>query len=146
MSLIVYFHDSHFIHLFFLLFHLWCIILTLHLQVSVSPSQTTQNGGYAAFGKYSYDAILQRIRVGELVQSPNGTLIKDVLLLYREVTQNHTHGFIGNRNKEHAHTLDFFFISQEWSMQMSDIKYEEHKFLNGYVSHRTPSFEPSAFC
>ncbi|KAI5088000.1 hypothetical protein C0J45_22489 [Silurus meridionalis] len=47
-------------------------------------SVTTQNGGYFAYGKYAYDAILQRIRFGELVHHENQTLVKNVLLLYRE--------------------------------------------------------------
>ncbi|KAI5607352.1 hypothetical protein C0J50_7104, partial [Silurus asotus] len=45
---------------------------------------TTQNGGYFAYGKYAYDAILQRIRFGELVHHENQTLVRNVLLLYRE--------------------------------------------------------------
>lgn len=49
-----------------------------------SLSVVTQNGSYSAYGKYAYDAILQRIRFGELIQHNNKTSIRDVLLLYKE--------------------------------------------------------------
>ncbi|XP_060773064.1 ependymin-like 1 [Neoarius graeffei] len=49
-----------------------------------SLSVATQNGGYSIYGKYAYDAILQRIRFGEFVLYKNQTFVKDALLLYNE--------------------------------------------------------------
>ncbi|KAM9449793.1 ependymin-like isoform 4-T4 [Clarias gariepinus] len=43
-----------------------------------------QNGNYLGFGKYSYDAQLQRIRLGELLRAENYTVVMDALLLYQE--------------------------------------------------------------
>ncbi|MCJ8749045.1 hypothetical protein PDJAM_G00171740 [Pangasius djambal] len=60
-----------------------------------SLTVATQNGGYSAYGKYAYDAILQRIRFGEFVHHNNKTLIKDALLLYQE----HVMYLIDHKNK-----------------------------------------------
>ncbi|XP_027013802.1 ependymin-like 1 [Tachysurus fulvidraco] len=60
-----------------------------------SFSVVTQNGAYSAYGKYAYDAFFQRIRLGELINTNNKTLIKDVLLLFQE----HVMYLIDHKNK-----------------------------------------------
>ncbi|KAF5902224.1 ependymin-like, partial [Clarias magur] len=43
-----------------------------------------QNGNSQALGKFSYDAILQRIRFGVFQRDGNYSMVMDTLLLYRE--------------------------------------------------------------
>lgn len=80
------------------------ILLLLNIHVDLSSSQVTQNGGYSAYGKYAYDAFFQRIRIGELINTNNKTLIKDVLLLFQEV--KHTQR---NQTEKPTHVIDIFY-------------------------------------
>ncbi|KAM9449794.1 ependymin-like isoform 5-T5 [Clarias gariepinus] len=49
-----------------------------------SLSMVGENGNSQVLGKYSYDALLQRIRVGMFERDGNYTRVTDTLLLYRE--------------------------------------------------------------